>query len=195
MSNINPRDLSEMGKLLEIGYISKAHGVKGEVVLVLTSDRPEHLDTGRVVFLTKPPGPQSRVSRVGPDDSLMEVVVQQASQVPSKGQSWVDTTHWIVKFAGIDTRNQAEALRQHRVLAKKIEDSSVLWVDDMIGAEVVDSTGTSRGKVVAVEANPASDLLVLESKCLVPVVFVTCFPDERGRILVDAPEGLFEIAT
>jgi 16S rRNA processing protein RimM len=44
--------------------------------------------------------------------------------------------------------------------------------------------------VCAVEANPASDLLVLEDGALVPVRFVTGFSD--GILVVDVPEGLFE---
>jgi 16S rRNA processing protein RimM len=46
------------------------------------------------------------------------------------------------------------------------------------------------GTCVAVVANPASDLLELDSGALVPVVFVV----ERmpGRVIVDPPEGLLE---
>ncbi len=50
--------------------------------------------------------------------------------------------------------------------------------------------GTERGTVVAVQANPAHDLLVLDDDTLVPVVFITDESDP-GAIVVDAPEGLF----
>ena len=42
----------------------------------------------------------------------------------------------------------------------------------------------------AVEANPASDLLVLESGHLVPMVFVVEATD--GRVVVDPPAGLLD---
>ena len=66
-----------------------------------------------------------------------------------------------------------------------------LFVHELIGAEVVESSGQSRGTVVAVEANPASDLLVLDSGALVPVRFVVA--SEPGRLTVEVPAGLFEL--
>ena len=50
--------------------------------------------------------------------------------------------------------------------------------------------GRSLGHVTAVEANPASDLLVLEGGGLVPLRFVVDHgPD---RVVVDVPDGLLE---
>ncbi len=45
---------------------------------------------------------------------------------------------------------------------------------------------------MAVVANPASDLLELDSGALVPVVFVV--DRAPGRIVIDPPAGLFEVA-
>ena len=44
---------------------------------------------------------------------------------------------------------------------------------------------------VAVEANPASDLLVLDSGALVPLRFVVSA--EPGHVTVDPPAGLFDL--
>ena len=52
--------------------------------------------------------------------------------------------------------------------------------------------GVDRGVVTAVQANPAADLLVLDSGALVPVVFVVGGPAD-GEVLVDVPDGLFEL--
>jgi hypothetical protein len=41
-----------------------------------------------------------------------------------------------------------------------------------------------------VEANPASDLLVLESGHLVPMVFVV--DTAEGRVVIDPPAGLLD---
>ena len=68
--------------------------------------------------------------------------------------------------------------------------SDDVWVHQVIGAEVVDRGGRSHGPVVAVEANPAHDLLVLESGGLVPMVFVVEHVD--GRVLIDPPDGLLD---
>jgi 16S rRNA processing protein RimM len=66
-----------------------------------------------------------------------------------------------------------------------------LWVHQLVGAEVRDRAGTSHGRVVAVEANPAHDLLVLDDGRLVPVVFVVSIDD--GVITIDPPEGLLDL--
>jgi len=65
-----------------------------------------------------------------------------------------------------------------------------LWVDELVGAVVRDAAGTERGVVVAVEPNPASDLLVLDNGALVPSRFVVGELVD-GVVTVDVPEGLF----
>jgi 16S rRNA processing protein RimM len=45
--------------------------------------------------------------------------------------------------------------------------------------------------VRAVEANPAHDLLVLDTGALVPIVFVVSQAD--GVVVIDPPEGLLEL--
>jgi len=47
--------------------------------------------------------------------------------------------------------------------------------------------------VEAVEANPASDLLVLDSGALIPVRFVTSHDAAAGVVEVDIPEGLLDL--
>jgi 16S rRNA processing protein RimM len=76
------------------------------------------------------------------------------------------------------------------LLAEPEPDDDALFVHELIGAEVIDTIGVSHGRVVAVEANPASDLLVGETGWLVPLRFVV---ERQGqRIIVDVPAGLFE---
>jgi 16S rRNA processing protein RimM len=79
---------------------------------------------------------------------------------------------WIVSFAGVTTAQEAEQLRGEVLLAEPLEDKTVLWVHELIGLEVVEVAGRALGTVSAVEANPASDLLVLDSGALVPLRFV-----------------------
>jgi 16S rRNA processing protein RimM len=98
---------------------------------------------------------------------------------------------FIVNFEGIDTREKAEQWRGVVLSAPRLDDESVIWIDQLYDAEVYDAEGIRRGIVVGVEANPASDLLVLESGALIPLTFVTSV-DANVRIDVDVPEGLFE---
>lgn len=97
----------------------------------------------------------------------------------------------LVRFAGVDDRDQAEALRGLVLRAAPIADPDELWVHELIGARVMEVSGTDRGRVAAVVANPAGDLLELDDGALVPLRFVVdSVPGER--IEVDVPAGLFE---
>jgi 16S rRNA processing protein RimM len=98
---------------------------------------------------------------------------------------------FIVSFEGVETREDAERLRGVVLSAPRLCDDDVIWIDQLFGAEVYDASGTRRGVVTEVEANPASDLLVLDSGALVPLTFVTRVVANE-RIDVDVPEGLFE---
>ena len=85
----------------------------------------------------------------------------------------------LVHFDRINSREAAEAARGRVLWAEPMEDPDVVWAHDVIGATVVDQDGTDHGEILAMEANPASDLLVLENGGLVPVRFVTDV--EQGR--------------
>jgi 16S rRNA processing protein RimM len=150
--------------LLEVGRVEKPHGVRGEVIVRLVTNRSERVAPGSE--LTTPAG-------------TLRVV----SATPHHGR-------WIVAFAGLHDREGADALRGTLLLAPPLDDPDELWVHELIGCDVVDVGGVSRGMVVEVEANPASDLLVLDTGALVPLRFVVHV--SPGRIEVDVPAGLFD---
>ena len=152
--------------LLEVGRIGRAHGIRGALVITLTSDRRE---------------------RVSPDSRLFDgqqwLVVQTARPQPQH--------RWVVHFAGLDDRNAAEALSGRVLWAEPVADDEAMWVHDLIGASVVDRDGVVRGTCVAVIDNPAHDILELDTGHLIPIIFVTGAAD--GVITVDPPDGLFEL--
>ena len=150
---------------LDVGSIGKAHGLRGDVQVRLTTDRTERLDPG---------------SELHTDDRTLVV-----------GSSRPHQNGWLVRFEGVDDRNAAEALRGAVLRADAIEDPDTLWVHELIGARIVEADGTDRGVVESVQANPASDLLVLENGALVPLTFVVDFVDDV--VTVDAPAGLFDL--
>jgi 16S rRNA processing protein RimM len=128
----------------------------------------------------------NRVERVAPGTIWTvgdrEVVVE-ASR-PHQGR-------FLVSLSGVGDRNAAAALTGVRVLAEPLDDAGdELWVHELIGAEVVDRDGRDLGRVVAVEANPAHDILVLEGGGLVPMVFVV--EHDAGRVVIDPPDGLLD---
>jgi 16S rRNA processing protein RimM len=152
-------------ELLEIGRITKPHGVRGDVIVSLITDRLERVATG--VELSTKKGPLTI-----------------AASRPHHGG-------FIVTFDGVNSREAAEAMAGLVLSAAPLDDPNALWVHDLIGARVVDTQGVDHGKVIAVLENPAHDLLELEDGALVPVVFVQSNID--GVVLIDPPDGLFEL--
>jgi len=97
-----------------------------------------------------------------------------------------------VHFEGFTDRDQAETWRGVVLQAEPMDDDEgALWVHELVGAPVVLADGTPVGTVTEVEANPASDLLVLDTGHLVPVVFVT--DTTADQVTIDPPEGLFDL--
>lgn len=150
--------------MLEVGFVTKPHGIRGEVIVRLITDRPERVDPGSVLWS---------------DRGSMTVLSSRPHQ-----------RDWIVAFEGVPDRDTAETLRGLVLRAEPLDDPDVLWVHELVGARVLETDGTERGVVTAVEANPASDLLVLDTGALVPLRFVVT--READRVIVDVPEGLFD---
>jgi len=150
--------------MLDVGRVVKPHGLKGEVVVELLTNRTERLDPATVLQ-----------SDAGP------LTIVRSSPFQNR---------WIVEFEGVSTREQADALRDVTLRAEPLADPDALWVHELIGSTVCDTVGTTLGVVASVEANPASDLLVLEDGGLVPLTFVT--KTEPGKITVDPPPGLLD---
>ena len=100
---------------------------------------------------------------------------------------------WIVHFEGIDVREVADGWRGVVLRAEAVDDDAddAMWVHELVGSSVVLLDGTVVGTVQEVEANPAADLLVLDTGALVPVVFITDRAD--GTLTIDPPDGLFDL--
>lgn len=97
----------------------------------------------------------------------------------------------LVQFEGVRDRTSAEALRGLELRAAPLHVEGALWVHELVGAHVVTVTGREVGTVVALELNPASDLLVLAGGALVPLRFVSAI--EPGvKVTVDLPDGLVD---
>lgn len=97
----------------------------------------------------------------------------------------------IARFDVFDDRTQAERWTNVELFAEPIDDPDALWVHEMIGKQVVDQHGITRGICVVILANPAAEILELDSGALVPTNFVISI--EGDTILVEVPEGLFEL--
>lgn len=153
-------------QLLEVGAVDRAHGIRGEVVVSLVTNRLERVAPGAVLFT---------------GDRTLTVLASR----PHQGRH-------IVSFEGVTGRDAAEALHGAPLSARPLPAAGDgdLYVHDLIGAEVRDVAGTRHGVVTSVEANPASDLLVIEDRWYVPLRFVV--EQRAGELVVDVPEGIFD---
>ena len=157
---------AEPPELLEIGRIGKAHGLQGELLVHLVSNRIERVARG---------------AQMSTERGILTVV----SSRPHQGR-------WLVFFEGITGREMAEAWRGVTLRAEPIDDPDALWVHELIGSRVLERDGRDRGVITAVQDNPASDLLVLDSGALIPLTFLVDGPTD-GIVHVEVPDGLFEL--
>lgn len=161
--------------MLELGHVSKAHGLGGDVVVSLITDRTvERLSPGTILHL----GRSAAEAR--------PFTVATAKPYQEK---------WLVRFAEVEGRDEADRLRGSKLFASALSsdellDDDVLFVHELIGKRVVDQHGTDHGEVLSVVDNPASDLLELSGDRLVPLTFYVSNDDDVIR--VDVPVGLLD---
>jgi 16S rRNA processing protein RimM len=158
---------------IEIGRISKAHGIRGEVVLVTHDPESDLLSELESIWVG---GVQRRVVE---------------ARATHRG--------WLVLFEGLATRNDADTLRGQLVEvdreALELEDDDVL-LSDLVGCRVERVDGTPWGTIHEVTGG-MQDLLVIhdgELERLLPLVdeFVKNIDVAAGVVIVDPPEGLPE---
>lgn len=121
-----------------VGTITKAHGVRGEVVVHNRSDNPDRWVPGAVVFVR--------------DRQLTVASVRDRS-----------ADRLLVMFEGIGDRAAAEALRGEVTVPQDwlpdLEEGQ-WWPSQLEGCEVETERGRGLGRVVDVIFNPANDLWV-----------------------------------
>lgn len=163
-----------------VGYVRRAHGINGAVVVRPLTDDPENRWIPGAEFDSDATPPQSfSVFEASPyrDDLL-------------------------VRFNEVVDRNGAEALRgtsftidpgDRRDLA-----DGEFWVEDLVGCAVLDEHGTSLGVVDEVVFGAAQDRLAIRTDAgRVEIPFVDAIVPEidlEGRtVTVTPPGGLFDL--
>ncbi len=105
----------------------------------------------------------------------------------------------IVAFAMIHDRNSAETLRglvlTRDAAERRSLDDGEFWSSSLVGLEAVTPAGAVLGRVSEVIAGGFQDRLVVATpsgeEVQVPFVEEIVGDPEGGRIVIDAPEGLF----
>ncbi|HWG99880.1 MAG TPA: ribosome maturation factor RimM [Pilimelia sp.] len=165
---------------LIVGRIVRPHGIRGEVIVEVRTDDPrDRFVAGRTLAT----------------DSGDALTIEELREHQGR---------LIVAFAGVADRDGAEALRGVLLCVDSAELSPPADPDEfhdhqLVGLAVVSPAGETLGEVVRIDHAPASDLLVLRrpdgGAALVP--FVRAIVPEvdlaGGRVVVDPPEGLFDL--
>jgi 16S rRNA processing protein RimM len=157
--------------LLAVGRVARAHGVRGRLLIAPYNADSEGLQRVRKMWLGE-----------------HEFEVERAERVQ---------LGYLVALRGVADRDEAAALRGKEVHVDRAElpalEEGEMYAVDLIGYEVSDPQGTVRGVVEDLEEAGAQDLLRLRGGALVPLGLVKEVQREARKIVVDAPEGLFEL--
>lgn len=172
-----------MGSYLAVARYRKPHGLKGEVVVLPLTDRPETVfATGRSVM------------SLGEDGTPGGVSLEIERSRPFQRQ-------WLLKFAGIDDRTAAESLS---VSFLGVDESDVeapgageIYEHEIPGCEVI-AAGSVIGRANHLISLPTGSLLSVDldgREVLVPFREpILCRVDRAARrIEIDPPDGLLEI--
>ncbi|MCM1046643.1 MAG: ribosome maturation factor RimM [Candidatus Gastranaerophilales bacterium] len=166
--------------ILQVGVVTSPHGVRGEVKVFPTTDDPRRFQKLKQVLMD---------TGKGYDTMEIESVKFFKNMV-------------IVKFAGIDSRDAAEAYRQKglfvtRQNAVKLRKGEY-FIADLIGLLVIDEDGDEIGTLQDVMQTGANDVYVVAQKeggeLLLPAI-KQCILDvdvDAGLVKVHILEGLLD---
>ena len=160
-----------------MGKILRAHGIRGEVVIVRFGDSPGLLE----------PGSRLRL-RVGQGGELDAVV---ASARPVKGT-------WVVALEGVETRNDAEALAGAVLVTDRAAlpalEAGRYYEFEIVGLAVVSEEGETLGTVREILDAGANDVYVIDGprgEWLLPAgPMVRNIDLAAGRLVVHVLPGL-----
>ncbi|MEE4013172.1 ribosome maturation factor RimM [Roseibium sp. FZY0029] len=172
---------SEDDQKVLMAKIGAAHGIRGEVRVKPYGDDP--LSFADYGILTTRDGKRS-------------FEVERAR---------VQKTVVITKFKGIADRNQAEELNGIDLFIDRDQlpepEEDEFYYSDLTGLDVLDQTGETLGKIIAVQDFGAGDLLEVRPKrgrsFYIPFTkeFVPEIDLENGRVSVSLPEDYFSEGT
>ena len=128
-----------------IGYIIKPHGIKGEVKVKAISPYPDRFKELEQVYLEQ--------------KSLNTYSVERVR---------ITNNYIYLKLDKINTRNEAEPLRNCDILVKKEDLISLspdeYFIHDLIGCDIFTENGKKLGKLIDVMQMNANDVYVIRSQ-------------------------------
>ena len=175
------------GKWLVVGLITSSHGINGQVKIKSLSDFEERFLKPGIRWL------------------------QQENELPEKieltsGYKQPGKDTFILKFQGINNRNQADKLKNHKILVKtnkfpklNKEEFHLLELVNLRVKTLENKELKEIGKVIDLE-NEKNNLLVIElfksqKKVLIPFVkeIVPLIDIKNNFLIINPPKGLLEL--
>lgn len=158
-------------RFIEAGKIVNTHGVCGEVKIQVWLDSPEFMKKFKTVYIDEKP-------------------VKMLSARPHKDML-------IASLEDIDDVNAAMCLKNKTVYIDRKDarlPRGTYFLQDIMGAAVIDEDGNEVGKLVDIMETPASAIYVVrgETEHLIPAVpeFILKTDADRGIIKVHLIEGM-----
>jgi len=161
-----------------IGEVLKPQGVKGEVKVEIITSFPEHFNELKELFIK------------GQDFNKIQI------EKTRFASGFV-----FVKFKGIDTRSEAENIKNCGLYITEDElyplNNDEYYQHQLIGLKVFSEEGKLLGKITDIEIYPGSDVYCVTTEKntthLIPSVkeFIKEVNIKSGKMIVHAADGLF----
>jgi 16S rRNA processing protein RimM len=161
-----------------VGIVAKAHGLRGEVAVDVLTDVPERFHPGSALLALLPSGAR-RPLKVEESRPFQERL--------------------LVRFEGIGSREQAEAIRGAELTVAREEVAPLpggrYYRFELVGLRVATSRGVHLGTVAEVFATGSNDVLTVHGprgEILIPVLqgVIVSVDLKGGALVVDPPPGL-----
>lgn len=169
----------DKGDRIAVGYVRRAHGLRGDVLVRPLSDDPDRFVVGAAFLTDESPPRAIEIGEVRPHHEGILLGLRQ-----------------------ISSRNAAEALRGVALTIDPGErrelDEDEFWPEDLEGLTAVDAAGATLGEITSVISGVAQDRLAVTTPDghIVEVPFVAALVgavDIAGGVVhMDPPPGLFD---
>lgn len=172
-------DKGNSSNLIQIGFITRPHGIRGEVKVNYFFEEPEKIRTLKRVYVC-----------------LKSAVCKEMEVVSLRPQG----SNVILNLKDIYTRNDAETLRGSELFVQKEMlpdlDEGQYYMDEIIGLKVKNLDNEYLGEIIDVLKLPMQEVYVIENQgieSLVPAVeeFVKKIDVTQGEMIIDPIDGMF----
>lgn len=172
-------DSEQLTDLVAVARVAKPRGIKGEVVADLLTDFPDRFDG------------LENVTALTPNAQRRRLTIE---------RYWFQSGRIVLKFDGIDSIDEAEALRDAEICIPESEavelEEGEFYDWELVGCTVETIKGERIGTVRELMRTGGAELLVIDGakEFLIPFVEAICVEVdlENKLIRIDPPEGLLE---